>query len=136
MSRKLITTAGRKQVVGRPMLYKTTREFLLRFGLKDISELPSMEEFEKMAAVELSETDDYETADEAMSEPVEQSGELFTDEESAQPGLNSEPERAPQTSETKVEVPQVTPAAEPSKEAAEAQAPVERQDAVEIEAEV
>ena len=49
ISRKLITTAGRKQVVGRPILYKTTKEFLLRFGLKDLAELPSMEEFEKMA---------------------------------------------------------------------------------------
>ena len=55
LSRKLIATAGRKQVVGRPILYKTTREFLLRFGLKDISELPSMEEFEKLAASELEE---------------------------------------------------------------------------------
>jgi segregation and condensation protein B len=49
MSRKLITTAGRKQVIGRPILYKTTREFLLRFGLKDLNELPSIEEFEKLA---------------------------------------------------------------------------------------
>jgi len=49
LARKLITTAGRKQVIGRPILYKTTRDFLLRFGLKDISELPSIEEFEKMA---------------------------------------------------------------------------------------
>ncbi|QNI36362.1 SMC-Scp complex subunit ScpB [Edaphobacter albus] len=49
MARKLITTAGRKQVIGRPILYKTTKDFLLRFGLKDISELPSIEEFEKMA---------------------------------------------------------------------------------------
>ena len=49
MTRKLITTAGRKQVIGRPILYKTTRDFLLRFGLKDVSELPSIEEFEKMA---------------------------------------------------------------------------------------
>jgi segregation and condensation protein B len=49
ISRKLITTAGRKQVIGRPILYKTTREFLLRFGLKEIAELPSIEEFEKMA---------------------------------------------------------------------------------------
>lgn len=55
MGRKLITTAGRKQVIGRPILYKTTREFLVRFGLKDLSELPSMEEFEKMAAIELEE---------------------------------------------------------------------------------
>lgn len=53
LARKLIATAGRKQVIGRPILYKTTREFLLRFGLKDVSELPSMEEFEKMAASEL-----------------------------------------------------------------------------------
>ncbi len=50
VARKLITTAGRKQVIGRPILYKTTREFLLRFGLKDLNELPSIEEFEKMAA--------------------------------------------------------------------------------------
>src|ERR1017187_6550690 len=49
LSRKLITTAGRKHVIGRPILYKTTREFLLRFGLKDVAELPSIEEFEKMA---------------------------------------------------------------------------------------
>ncbi len=49
MARKLITTAGRKQVVGRPILYKTTKDFLLRFGLKDVAELPSIEEFEKMA---------------------------------------------------------------------------------------
>ncbi|MGA9717603.1 MAG: SMC-Scp complex subunit ScpB [Acidobacteriaceae bacterium] len=49
LSRKLITTAGRKQVIGRPILYKTTKEFLLRFGLKDLNELPSIEEFEKMA---------------------------------------------------------------------------------------
>ena len=53
LARKLIATAGRKPVIGRPILYKTTREFLLRFGLKDVSELPSMEEFEKMAASEL-----------------------------------------------------------------------------------
>jgi segregation and condensation protein B len=49
MTRKLVTTAGRKQVIGRPILYKTTKDFLVRFGLKDINELPSIEEFEKMA---------------------------------------------------------------------------------------
>jgi len=57
LARKLIATAGRKPVIGRPILYKTTREFLLRFGLKDVSELPSMEEFEKMAAIELDEAE-------------------------------------------------------------------------------
>jgi segregation and condensation protein B len=50
LERKLITTAGRKQVIGRPILYKTTKEFLMRFGLKDVHELPSMEEFEKLVA--------------------------------------------------------------------------------------
>ena len=59
ISRKLVTTAGRKQVIGRPILYKTTKEFLLRFGLKDVAELPSMEEFETMA-VELAESDAIE----------------------------------------------------------------------------
>ncbi len=50
LDRKLVTTAGRKAVIGRPILYKTSKEFLLRFGLKDINELPSMEEFEKLLA--------------------------------------------------------------------------------------
>jgi segregation and condensation protein B len=50
LDRKLITTAGRKAVIGRPILYKTSKEFLLRFGLKDVGELPSMEEFEKLMA--------------------------------------------------------------------------------------
>jgi segregation and condensation protein B len=65
ISRKLVTTAGRKQVIGRPILYKTTKEFLLGFGLKDLSELPSMEEFEKMAG-ELAASDALEA--EAMNE--------------------------------------------------------------------
>ncbi len=75
MSRKLIATAGRKQVIGRPMLYKTTKEFLVRFGLRDLNELPSMEEFEKMAALELNE--DSEPSE--TTEPTEAPGELFTE---------------------------------------------------------
>src|SRR5437762_6156018 len=50
LDRKLITTSGRKDVIGRPILYKTTKEFLLRFGLTDVNELPSMEEFENLVA--------------------------------------------------------------------------------------
>jgi segregation and condensation protein B len=69
LARKLIATAGRKQVIGRPILYKTTREFLLRFGLKDVAELPSMEEFEKMAAIELDEPDPASNAEETASTP-------------------------------------------------------------------
>ena len=48
LDRKLIATSGRKQVVGKPILYKTTREFLIQFGLKDVSELPSLKEFEEL----------------------------------------------------------------------------------------
>jgi segregation and condensation protein B len=69
LARKLIATAGRKPVIGRPILYKTTKEFLLRFGLKDIAELPSMEEFEKMAVIELEEPGSDESAPEAGAEP-------------------------------------------------------------------
>jgi len=46
LDRKLIGTAGRKQVVGKPILYKTTREFLVQFGLKDLAELPTLKEFQ------------------------------------------------------------------------------------------
>jgi segregation and condensation protein B len=48
LDRKLVTAAGRKDVVGRPILYKTTRTFLMHFGLKNLDELPSMEEFEEI----------------------------------------------------------------------------------------
>jgi segregation and condensation protein B len=48
LDKKLIASGGRKEVLGRPILYKTTKEFLVHFGLKDLSELPSMEEFEEL----------------------------------------------------------------------------------------
>jgi len=49
LEKKLVVTAGRKNVVGRPVLYRTSRDFLVHFGLKDVSELPSLKEFEEMA---------------------------------------------------------------------------------------
>ena len=49
LEKKLIVTAGRKNVVGRPILYRTSREFLVQFGLKDVGELPSLKEFEELA---------------------------------------------------------------------------------------
>jgi len=57
LERKLITTAGRKNVVGRPILYKTTREFLVQFGLKDLSELPTLKEFEELRRLALSDSE-------------------------------------------------------------------------------
>lgn len=44
LERHLIKIVGRKNVVGRPFLYATTKEFLIRFGLKDLSDLPRIEE--------------------------------------------------------------------------------------------
>ena len=76
LARKLITTAGRKPVIGRPILYKTTREFLLRFGLKDLAELPSMEEFEKMAAIELDEAVGGEEVESGFEPAVDSGPEL------------------------------------------------------------
>ena len=49
MERKLVVTAGRKNVVGRPILYRTSRDFLVHFGLKEVGELPSLKEFEELA---------------------------------------------------------------------------------------
>jgi segregation and condensation protein B len=84
ISRKLVSTAGRKQVIGRPILYKTTKEFLLRFGLKDLSELPSMEEFEKMAG-ELAdgdgETEDLPFNSEISDESIPESAETDSEAE-------------------------------------------------------
>jgi len=48
LDKKLVATAGRKEVLGRPILYKTTKQFLVHFGLNDVGELPSMEEFEEL----------------------------------------------------------------------------------------
>jgi segregation and condensation protein B len=107
LSRKLITTAGRKAVLGRPILYKTTREFLLRFGLRDVSELPSMEEFEKLAALEFEEQEQAAEEDskqkssldlefdEAASEELEDSP-----DEGLEPEVGPKPKSSTTTAET------------------------------------
>ncbi len=48
LDKKLITAKGRKETVGRPMQYGTSKDFLIQFGLKDLSELPSIEDFEDL----------------------------------------------------------------------------------------
>jgi segregation and condensation protein B len=117
IARKLIATAGRKQVIGRPILYKTTREFLLRFGLKDVAELPSMEEFEKMAAIELEEPEPASNEAPADSSNLEINPEL--DENASE-----EPEGETPAGESESPAPQPTaetaasPEIPPSQEAA------------------
>jgi segregation and condensation protein B len=95
LDRKLITTSGRKQVIGRPILYKTTKEFLMRFGLKDVNELPSMEEFEKLVAesfqAELIPAED--TMNElaiARVDPIERADSIENDAEELEPESVSE----------------------------------------------
>jgi segregation and condensation protein B len=82
MERKLVVPAGRKNVIGRPVLYRTTRDFLVHFGLKDVSELPSLREFEEMARLALG-------ADLATAETPE-SGEPSPAPESPQPAAEGE----------------------------------------------
>jgi len=72
LDRKLIAEAGRKDVVGRPLTYKTTKEFLVQFGLKDLKELPTLKEFEELGRLELVEESQTETpADPAAETPAE-----------------------------------------------------------------
>jgi segregation and condensation protein B len=129
VSRKLITTAGRKPVIGRPILYKTTKEFLLRFGLKDVNDLPSMEEFEKMAG---------ELAESEAEGEAQDAGNLVADEAAtdSQPSPEAEQDapEAQQTVQEPTEAEQATqePAAEqtthePAAEQAAEEAPAEPQ---------
>ena len=69
LDRKLIATAGRKQVVGKPILYKTTREFLVQFGLKDVGELPTLKEFQELARFDTEDGSPPEAAPQPASEP-------------------------------------------------------------------
>jgi len=69
LDKRLITTAGRKEVMGRPILYRTSKEFLMRFGLSDLSELPSLKEFEALAREALG-------SDEGMAQEETYSGDV------------------------------------------------------------
>jgi segregation and condensation protein B len=101
LDRKLITTSGRKQVIGRPILYKTTKEFLLRFGLNNVAELPSMEEFEKLGDPQAG-LFEQATA-EATAAPDTQAPEVETAEGETEPApevVESETEAASPADET------------------------------------
>ena len=69
LDRKLVTEAGRKAVVGKPILYKTTKDFLVQFGLKSLSELPTLKEFEELARMSVG-------GEEAEEETASSEGEL------------------------------------------------------------
>jgi len=85
LEKRLITTAGRKAVIGRPILYRTSKDFLMRFGLSDLEELPSLKEFEQLAQAALG-------ADEGIApiepEPGEAQGEIQSGEHAEAAGAN------------------------------------------------
>jgi len=109
IDRKLVTTAGRKAVIGKPMMYKTTKEFLTQFGLKDVNELPSLKEFEEIRRQSMA--DDELTPAETGADP----------ESGAAPVLEPESEAAVEEAAVAVEPPveevAATPEAEPEREA-------------------
>jgi segregation and condensation protein B len=75
VDRKLIAIAGRKNVVGKPMLYKTTKDFLVQFGLRDLNELPTLKEFEDLGRLSLGDEEPAPVA-EAAAAPADASREL------------------------------------------------------------
>ena len=86
LEKRLITTAGRKPVIGRPILYRTSKEFLMRFGLSDLDELPSLKEFEQLARAALGSDEGIAPAEpEAAQQPAE------SPEKSAAAAAGSEP---------------------------------------------
>jgi segregation and condensation protein B len=77
LEKKLVVTAGRKNVVGRPILYRTSKEFLVHFGLKDTGELPSLKEFEELARQALGSdlpAEQEQQAGSAETEPITAGG--------------------------------------------------------------
>jgi segregation and condensation protein B len=68
LARKLIAHAGRKNVLGKPILYKTTREFLVQFGLNSLSELPTLKEFEDLGRLAFTDSDEFSRSGEAETE--------------------------------------------------------------------
>jgi len=76
LEKRLISTAGRKEVIGRPILYRTSKQFMMRFGLSDLDELPSLKEFEQLAQAALGSdagiapTEPGELADQPSQDPA------------------------------------------------------------------
>jgi segregation and condensation protein B len=101
LDRRLIATAGRKNVLGKPMMYKTTREFLIQFGLDSLAELPTLKEFEELGRMAL--TDEEVSAAPETTSAAEAKGEATASEE---PVPLKEPEEAQTESEPEGETPE------------------------------
>jgi segregation and condensation protein B len=98
LDRRLIAESGRKNVVGKPILYKTTKEFLVQFGLKDLSELPTPKEFEELGRLEIAEpqTDQLPLIDLEAEQAVPESAEELAEELAEEAMANESPQAAPE----------------------------------------
>ncbi|HYL67598.1 MAG TPA: SMC-Scp complex subunit ScpB [Candidatus Limnocylindria bacterium] len=85
LEKHLITTAGRKPVIGRPILYRTSRQFLMRFGLSDLEELPSLKEFEQLAQAALGSDEGIAPTEPEEATAAAASGEATAPDQSAAP---------------------------------------------------
>ena len=99
LDRKLVTTSGRKNVIGRPILYRTTKEFLLQFGLSRVDELPSIEEFEELARAALGDAfnemqEELLPPEGAEPAPVSATGDSETDDSATASEPNENPHGA------------------------------------------
>ncbi|MEZ5403244.1 MAG: SMC-Scp complex subunit ScpB [Bryobacteraceae bacterium] len=102
LERKLITAAGRKQVVGRPVLYKTTKDFLVQFGLKDLAELPTLKEFEEWSRLALGDSGDETVEETPVADPPASEEEPAAAEASSEapgPEADAEPPAAESATE-------------------------------------
>lgn len=104
LDRKLIGTAGRKPVVGKPILYKTTREFLVQFGLKDLNELPTLKEFQELGRMDTEAAAPAEMANTGESAqlpltPVESAGEPGAPVEEPEEPVTPKPDEPPSEDE-------------------------------------
>ncbi len=103
LDRKLIAAAGRKHVVGKPILYKTTKEFLVQFGLRDLAELPTLKEFEELGRLALGDEEELAASDAIVPadpskdpEPIQEPGPEPQPERDPDPGENpADPQHQP-----------------------------------------
>jgi segregation and condensation protein B len=95
LDKRLITTAGRKEVIGRPILYRTSKEFLLRFGLSDLDELPSLKEFEALAREALGSDEGVAPSDAGDESVLDATPKSSANNGTAQPATEPQSSEAP-----------------------------------------
>ncbi len=107
LEKRLIVTAGRKAVMGRPILYRSSKEFLIRFGLSDLEELPSLKEFEQLARAALGADEGIAPIEPELTESMNgadaAASEAAAAEAMAEPGLPQDPQETTEAAEAAAE---------------------------------